>query len=53
MRLDRLARSTRDLLNVLDAVGKAGTGFRSVADSWAAQRGLWTQSSPEIAELDG
>ena len=23
-RLDRLARSTRDLLNILDAIGKAG-----------------------------
>ena len=31
--LDRLARSTRDLLNVLDAVGKAGAGFRSLADA--------------------
>ena len=34
-RLDRLARSTRDLLNVLDAVGKARAGFRSLADAWA------------------
>ena len=34
-RLDRLARSTRDLLNVLDAVAKAGAGFRSLADTWA------------------
>lgn len=34
-RLDRLARSTRDLLNILDAVGKAGAGFRSIADAWA------------------
>jgi DNA invertase Pin-like site-specific DNA recombinase len=34
-RLDRLARSTRDLLNVLDAVGKAQAGFRSLADTWA------------------
>jgi DNA invertase Pin-like site-specific DNA recombinase len=34
-RLDRLARSTRDLLNTLDAVGKAGAGFRSLADHWA------------------
>jgi DNA invertase Pin-like site-specific DNA recombinase len=34
-RLDRLARSTRDLLNVLDAIGKAGAGFRSLADTWA------------------
>jgi len=34
-RLDRLARSTRDLLNCLDQVGKAGAGFRSLADTWA------------------
>ena len=29
-RLDRLARSTRDLLNTLDAIAKAGAGFRSL-----------------------
>jgi DNA invertase Pin-like site-specific DNA recombinase len=34
-RLDRLARSTRDLLNILDALAKAGAGFRSLADVWA------------------
>jgi DNA invertase Pin-like site-specific DNA recombinase len=34
-RLDRLARSTLDLLNTLDAVAKAGAGFRSLADTWA------------------
>jgi DNA invertase Pin-like site-specific DNA recombinase len=34
-RLDRLARSTRDLLNIVDAIAKAGTGFRSLADTWA------------------
>jgi DNA invertase Pin-like site-specific DNA recombinase len=34
-KLDRLARSTRDLLNTLDAVGKAGAGFRSLGDPWA------------------
>jgi DNA invertase Pin-like site-specific DNA recombinase len=34
-RLDRLARSARDLLNVLDAIGKAGAGFKSLADTWA------------------
>jgi DNA invertase Pin-like site-specific DNA recombinase len=34
-RLDRLARSTRDLLNILDAVGKVGAGFRSLHDAWA------------------
>ncbi|WP_312030521.1 recombinase family protein, partial [Methylosinus sp. H3A] len=34
-RLDRLARSTRDLLNTLDTVAMAGAGFRSLADAWA------------------
>jgi DNA invertase Pin-like site-specific DNA recombinase len=34
-RLDRLARSTRDLLNILDSVSKAGAKFKSLADSWA------------------
>src|SRR5262245_11676371 len=34
-RLDRLARSTRDLLNVLATVADKGTGFRSIADAWA------------------
>src|SRR5262245_16905431 len=34
-RLDRLARSTRDLLNILDRISKAGAKFRSLADAWA------------------
>jgi DNA invertase Pin-like site-specific DNA recombinase len=34
-RLDRLARSTRDLLNVLDEIGKRGAGFKSLRDTWA------------------
>src|SRR5499426_1469040 len=34
-RLDRLARSTRDLLNVLATVGERKAGFRSLKDSWA------------------
>ena len=34
-RLDRLARSTRDLLNILDTIAKAGAGFRSLGDAWA------------------
>src|SRR5262245_10634010 len=34
-RLDRLARSTRDLLNTLDAVAKAGAAFKSLGDPWA------------------
>jgi DNA invertase Pin-like site-specific DNA recombinase len=34
-RLDRLARSTRDLLNVLYEVGENGAAFKSLADTWA------------------
>lgn len=34
-RLDRLARSTRDLLNILGTIAKAGAGFKSLADTWA------------------
>jgi DNA invertase Pin-like site-specific DNA recombinase len=34
-RLDRLARSTRDLLNTVEEVSKRGAGFRSLKDSWA------------------
>src|ERR1700738_3691462 len=37
-RLDRLARSTRDLLNILDTVAKAGGGFKSLADTWAGNQ---------------
>jgi DNA invertase Pin-like site-specific DNA recombinase len=32
-RLDRLARSTRDLLNVLDRLGKGEVGFRSLRET--------------------
>ena len=34
-RLDRLARSTRDLLNILDKIAKAGATFKSLGDAWA------------------
>jgi DNA invertase Pin-like site-specific DNA recombinase len=34
-RLDRLARSTRDLLNVIAAVAERGAGFKSLKDAWA------------------
>lgn len=34
-RLDRLARSTRDLLNLLGTVAEKGAGFRSLKDNWA------------------
>ena len=34
-RLDRLARSTRDLLDLVDQLNRAGAGFRSLAEPWA------------------
>src|SRR3954465_13626253 len=34
-RLDRLARSTRDLLNILGTIAEKGAGFRSLRDTWA------------------
>ena len=34
-RLDRLARSTRDLLNTLATIADRGASFRSLADTWA------------------
>jgi DNA invertase Pin-like site-specific DNA recombinase len=34
-RLDRLARSTRDLLNTLAAITAKEAGFRSLGDTWA------------------
>jgi DNA invertase Pin-like site-specific DNA recombinase len=35
-RLDRLARSTRDLLNTLAAITDRKVGFKSLGDTWAA-----------------
>jgi DNA invertase Pin-like site-specific DNA recombinase len=34
-RLDRLARSTRDLLNTLAQIAERGAGFKSLTDTWA------------------
>jgi DNA invertase Pin-like site-specific DNA recombinase len=34
-RLDRLARSTRDLLNILATITGKKAGFRSLGDAWA------------------
>ncbi len=34
-RLDRLARSTRDLLNTLALISERKAGFRSLGDAWA------------------
>src|ERR1700675_985017 len=34
-RLDRLARSTRDLLEIAERIKDAGAGLRSIAEPWA------------------
>jgi DNA invertase Pin-like site-specific DNA recombinase len=34
-RLDRLARSTRDLLNTIEAIAAKKAGFKSLGDTWA------------------
>ena len=34
-RLDRLARSTRDLLNILATIAEKKAGFRSLGDTWS------------------
>ena len=34
-RLDRLARSTRDLLDIAERIQAAGAGLRSLAEPWA------------------
>ena len=34
-RLDRLARSIRDLLDIVERIGEAGAGLRSLAEPWA------------------
>jgi DNA invertase Pin-like site-specific DNA recombinase len=34
-KLDRLARSTRELLNTIDTIAKARASFRSLGDPWA------------------
>jgi DNA invertase Pin-like site-specific DNA recombinase len=40
-KLDRLGRSTRELLDLIDSIGKAGAVFRSLGDP------LWDTSSPQ------
>src|SRR5260370_17335156 len=40
-KLDRLGRSTRELLDLIDRIGKAGAVFRSLGDP------LWATSSPQ------
>jgi len=40
-KLDRLGRSTRELLELIDRIGQAGAAFRSLGDP------LWDTSSPQ------
>jgi DNA invertase Pin-like site-specific DNA recombinase len=55
-RLDRLARSTRDLLNVLDRFGKNGIGFKSLretaVDTTTAQGRLVVSILAAISEFE-
>src|SRR3546814_8027678 len=44
---DRLARNTRDLLNILHAVKEAGAGFRSIAEPMVDT----TRSEEQTSEL--
>jgi DNA invertase Pin-like site-specific DNA recombinase len=37
-KLDRLARSTRDLLNTIETINEAGGKFRSLSEPWANAR---------------
>jgi DNA invertase Pin-like site-specific DNA recombinase len=34
-KLDRLARSTRNLLEIVETIGDAGAGFQSISEPWA------------------
>ena len=43
-RIDRLARSTRDLLNIVHDVKQAGASFKSLAEPWA-------DTTSELAEF--
>jgi DNA invertase Pin-like site-specific DNA recombinase len=55
-KLDRLARSTLDLLRIIDRITKAGAGFKSLADAWAdtttAQGRLMVTLLAGIAEFE-
>src|ERR1700759_3816067 len=42
-RLDRLSRSTKDLLNLLGAVADKGAGFKSLRDTWADPLSIFSQ----------
>jgi Tfp pilus assembly major pilin PilA len=49
-RLDRLARATRDLLNLLGTIGKKGAGFKSLRDTCADTKAASVQNTPRPRE---
>jgi DNA invertase Pin-like site-specific DNA recombinase len=55
-RLDRLARSTHDLLNTLAAIAGKKARFRSLGDTWActttSHRRLMRSAQGELAEFE-
>jgi DNA invertase Pin-like site-specific DNA recombinase len=55
-KIDRLGRSTRELLNLIDSVAKAGAAFRSLGDplfdTTCAQGKLMLAVLAAIAELE-
>jgi DNA invertase Pin-like site-specific DNA recombinase len=51
-RLDRLARSTRDVLNMLATVAEKKAGFRSLGDP-LGRRPVGCKKAPAAIERDG
>ena len=49
-RLDRLARSTADLLNIAERIKEAGAGLRSLAEPWA-DRGRLREGAESYAKV--
>jgi hypothetical protein len=49
-KLGRLARSTRDLLEISDVIAQAGAGLKSLSEPWAdappPQAAWWSRYSP-------
>lgn len=50
-RLDRLARSTRDLLDIAERIREAGAGLRSLAEPWADTTTPAGRTVTEVAGL--
>ena len=52
-RLDRLARSTRDLLDIAERIGHAEAGLRSLAEPWAGSVAKIVKLEHAWRRLDG